>query len=206
AREQDRIEAAEQAQRVLTPLLDPATAAEVHNAIAGGGVTMTLGNLQTTTVSHILSDLADQVPAEQFQKVADLLVSKGLIERVAEPRLCVRAGQPIQIGGGGLTLDLRPEVLDGGQAVQLNVEASLDTAKSSSRDAVQGPIAAARSLRSSGRVKVPNERHGVLLLGGMAPATNPADASTYCLIFRATVLPPVVQPEVSEGRLSSSPT
>lgn len=173
--------------------LDPETAAKVFSLIAPTGdeqPAMSLDDLRACGAERILGVLAGRIADKRFQDVVQLIESKGFLDRRAEPQVCVPLGEQVHIAGGSLTLDLRPEPLDGGRGIQLDVEASVEMDKPSSQGGARAALASTPFLRGSGRVKIANERHGLLLLGGITPGTASANAEAYCLIFRAAVVSP----------------
>jgi type II secretory pathway component GspD/PulD (secretin)/beta-lactamase regulating signal transducer with metallopeptidase domain len=162
--------------------LDRDTAAAVFNLIAPGGdakLPMGLDELRGAGVDNILKTLAGQAPGKRFQNVIELLESKGFLDRLAEPQLCILAGKQARLSSGVFTLDVRHEVLEAGQTLQLDIEASMEMGASTP------------PLKSFGTLEVPNDRHGLLSLGCVrhsAGQTDQAGAETYFLIVHPILL------------------
>ncbi len=176
--------------------LDRDTAAKVFNLIAPAGdeqPAMSLEELRTSGVARVLGVLAGQTADKRFQDVIRLLESKGFLDRASEPQLCIPLGEQAHISAGGLTLDIRPEMLNAGKTIQLHVEASLAMAEPipSPRDDAgdpSAPMMTTQTLKSSGVIEVPNGRHGILRLGGVTSGTDQAEEEVYSLILHPALL------------------
>jgi|GEM_PF-1835040 len=189
---------------------DRDTATEVFNLIAPAGTApaeMSLTELRASTVGQILRQLGKQIPADRFKAVVGLLASKGLLDNVAEPQMVVPSGRTGEMMGEGQAVKVHVETMNGGQIIRLDAEASMQIFKPIPNDEKSNPsspLTSVRKAKGSGSLEVPNDRHGLLALGGMSSGTDQADAETCYLILHPALVTPNAQEEASEEQIGAN--
>ena len=156
---------------------------------------MSLEELRHLPAAGYCPNWADQLPAKQFRAVVRLLESKDSWTKLRSLSLSPWWANQLKIDGSYLALNVLPEILQAGQSVQLNVNASLKTGelnqprRRTTRNR-SDPATPIRTLEASGNLTIRNERHGILSLGSATPGTDQAPAEMYWLIFQPTILTP----------------